>query len=140
MGGLVFDECGKNINIEKGANFGTGKGIIIGDESGIGLNCSVRGPLKMGKFIMMGPNVNIITSIHITSSTDIPMCHQGFEECKKVEIGDDVWIGINVIILPGVNIGNGVIIGAGSIVTKDIPVKIYPYWRRRGKYLILGKM
>ena len=116
-----FDKYGKNINIEKGADFGNGKGIQIGSNSGIGVNCSVRGPLEMGDNIMMGPNVCILTSRHNTSRTDTPMCLQGHLPKSKVTIGDDVWIGTNVIIMPGVKIGTGVIIGAGAVVTKDIP-------------------
>jgi maltose O-acetyltransferase len=117
----AFDYCGKNVNIERKADFGKGTGIRIGDSSGLGVNCSVRGPLDMGANIMMGPDVTILTSIHNTVSTDIPMNQQGFLPNQKVTIGDDVWIGTRVIILPGVNIGKGSIIGAGAVVTKDVP-------------------
>lgn len=117
----LFDRCGENVNIERNADFGSGKGIVIGDNSGLGVNCSVRGPLEIGANVMMGPDVIIMTSIHSTSLTDIPMNQQGFLANKKVIIGDDVWIGARVIVLPGVTIGKGVIIGAGAVVTKDIP-------------------
>lgn len=120
MGKVLFDYCGSNVNIEKGADFGTGKGISLGDYSGIGVNCKVRGPLTIGKNVMMGPNVNILTHSHNFDRTDIPMCKQG-GNFKSVTIGNDVWIGMNTLILPGVHIGNGVIIGAGAVVTKDIP-------------------
>ena len=116
-----FDRHGKTINIEKGAEFGRGTGISIGDNSGIGVNCVVRGPLVMGSDIMMGPNVRIMTGKHNTERTDIPMRLQGFLPNKQVTIGDDVWIGDGVIILPGLNIGKGAIIGAGAVVTKDVP-------------------
>ena len=116
-----FDKHGRNINIEKGANFGRGNGIEIGDNSGIGVNCEVRGPLEIGKDVMMGPEVRIMTSSHNTSQTDIPMCQQGHLPKRKVTICDDVWIGTRVIILPGVTIGKGAIIGAGAVVTKDVP-------------------
>ena len=117
----LFDHCGENVNIERNADFGTGRGIIIGDNSGLGVNCSVRGPLEIGANVMMGPDVIIMTSIHSTSLIDIPMNQQGFLANKKVIIGDDVWIGARVIVLPGVTVGKGVIIGAGAVVTKDIP-------------------
>ena len=116
-----FDKHGRNINIEKGANFGKGNGIEIGDNSGIGVNCHVRGPLEIGKDVMMGPDCMVMTSSHNTSQTDIPMCQQGFHSKRKVTICDDVWIGARVIILPGVTIGKGAIIGAGAVVTKDVP-------------------
>lgn len=116
-----FDKHGKNINVEKKADFGKGDGIIIGDNSGLGVNCSVRGPLEIGSNVMMGPEVRIMTSKHSTSRTDIPMRKQGHLPKQKVVIGDDVWIGARVIILPGLTIGTGSIIGAGAVVTKDVP-------------------
>lgn len=115
-----FDKCGKNVNIEKGASFGTGRGISIGNGSGIGVNCSIHGPLTIGDYVMMGPEVTILTSNHKFDRLDIPMQQQGMS-IKPVVIGNDVWIGMRSIILPGVNIGNHVVVGAGSIVTKDIP-------------------
>ena len=121
VGRHIFDSCGSNINIEKGADFGSGRGIIIGDNTGLGINCKVRGPLKIGNNVMMGPDVVIMTNSHNFDRTDIPMNAQGSDKKKKVLIGNDVWIGTRVIILPGVTIGNGVIIGAGAVVTKDIP-------------------
>ncbi len=121
VGGGMFDRCGKDINIEKGADFGTGNGITLGDGSGLGINCLVRGPLEIGKDVMMGPDVIIYTSNHETSRWDIPMRGQGATPSEKVTIGDDVWIGARVIILPGVTIGRGVILAAGAVVTKDIP-------------------
>ncbi len=116
-----LDQAGKNINVEQNANFGNGNGIKIGDNSGIGVRCSIRGPLVIGNNVMMGPEVIIITSNHSFNRIDVPMNLQGSLPQKTVIIGNDVWIGTRVIILPGVKVGNGVIIGAGSIVTKDIP-------------------
>lgn len=116
-----FDYHGKNVNIEKGADFGKGVGISIGDNSGIGVRCVVRGPLDMGNNIMMGPDVIILTSSHNTERTDIPMNQQGSLPMQKVTICDDVWIGTRVVILPGVKIGKGAILGAGGVVTKDVP-------------------
>lgn len=120
-GRYIFDVCGKNVNIEKGANFGTGSGIKIGSNSGLGIRCKVRGPLEIGDNVMMGPDVIIFTSNHETSRTDIPMRGQGATKSEKVIISSDVWIGARVIILPGVTIGRGVIIAAGAVITKDVP-------------------
>lgn len=116
-----FEHAGKNINIEYGANFGLGNNISIGEFSGIGVNCSVRGPLIIGDNVMMGPEVIILTSVHGFDKIDVPMRKQLSYIKNKVIIGNDVWIGTRVIILPGVTIGNGVIIGAGAIVTKNVP-------------------
>lgn len=117
----IFGKAGKGINIEHGAFFGSGGGIEIGDFSGLGLNCRVSGPLTIGHNVMMGPDVMIYTQNHNFSDTSIPMIKQGNTEKKKVTIGNDVWIAARVIILPGVTVGDGAVIGAGAVVTKDVP-------------------
>lgn len=121
VGGALLDHVGRNVNIEKGADFGTGRGITLGTNSNLGINCKVRGPLEIGEDVMMGPNCIIITSSHNHSSVETHMIYQGDTAIQKVIIEDDCWIGFNVIILPGVTIGKGSIIGAGAVVTKDIP-------------------
>lgn len=110
---------GKNVNIEKGAMITSL--MSVGDNSGIGINAKMHGRVILGSNIMMGPECIIYTKNHAHSRIDIPMMEQGFEEEKPVYISDDVWIGGRVIILPGVHIGKGVIIGAGSVVTKSVP-------------------
>ncbi len=69
---------------------------------------------------MMAPEVLILGGNHRFDRVDIPMMFQGNVEYGPVEIGNDVWIGSRVIILPGLKIGEGSIIGAGSVVTKDV--------------------
>jgi maltose O-acetyltransferase len=81
----------------------------------------LRGTITIGADVMMGPDVVILTTNHIFENTDIPMDQQGIANELPVTIEDDVWIGTRVIILPGRHIGRGSIIGAGSVVTKDIP-------------------
>lgn len=111
--------CGKNVNIEQNAYFTPG--VTLGDNSGIGIDCEVYGPVTIGNDVMMGPEVVIYTSGHNFDRTDIPMMEQGFTNAESVTIGNDVWIGRRVMIMPGVTIGDGCIIGAGAVVTKDIP-------------------
>ena len=115
----IATSVGKNVNIEKGALFYSK--LTIGDNSGIGVNCVIHGECHIGKDVMMGPECIVFTRNHLFDDVTKPMNTQGFEEEKPVYIGDDVWIGSRVIILPGVKIGDHSIIGAGSIVTKDIP-------------------
>lgn len=117
----IFKCSGHNVNIEKGAYFGSGFQIEIGDDSGIGIDCRVVGPIKIGRDVMMGPEVVVLTRSHNFGRIDIPMRLQGSPTDEPVVIGDDVWIGTRAIILPGVTIGSGAIIGAGAIVTKDVP-------------------
>ena len=110
---------GKHANVQKGAMFNAG--VSLGDYSDLGVRCQINGPVTIGDYVMMGPDCIIYTQNHKFDDLTIPMQQSGFSEVKPVTIGNDVWIGGRVIILPGVNIGNGVIVGAGAVVTKDIP-------------------
>lgn len=114
-----IDNCGRNVNIEKGACFNPE--LEIGDNSGVGVCCKLSGKIIIGKDVMMGPECCMRTYSHAYDRIDIPMNQQGFENEVVMTIGDDVWIGTRVIILPGVHIGNHCIIGAGAVVTKDVP-------------------
>lgn len=117
----IFAYCGNNVNVEQGAWFGKGDGIRIGHNSGIGINAEVPNNLIIGDNVMMGPNVKILVRDHLFNKTDIPMINQGFTDLQQCIILDDVWIGMNVIILPGKTIKTGTIIAAGTILTKDFP-------------------
>lgn len=117
----IFKAIGKKINIEKGSYFGFGNCLEIGTRSGLGVNCYACGPIKIGDYVNIGPDVIILTLLHKYDRVDITMQDQGYYDKKPVVIGNDVWIGTRAIIMPGVTIGNGVIIGAGAVVTKDVP-------------------
>jgi len=110
--------CGKNINIEHGAKVDSD--LTIGNNSGIGIDC-VTVNMRIGNDAMMGPECVFLPHNHRFDRLDIPMCQQGFIEAEPIVIGDDVWIGTRVIVLPGVKIGSHSIIGAGAVVTKDVP-------------------
>lgn len=112
-------KLGKNVNIEKNAYFTPQ--LSVGDNSGVGINCEIYGPVSIGKDVMMGPEVIIYTHNHEFSRTDIPMMEQGNSPVMPVKIGDDCWIGRRVMIMPGVTVGNGCVIAAGAVVTKDVP-------------------
>ncbi|MBQ7324160.1 MAG: CatB-related O-acetyltransferase [Clostridia bacterium] len=118
-GKLMLKSCGKQVNIEKGASFSAK--VSLGDYSGIGVNARIGGTCTIGTHVMMGTDVIVITRNHAFDRTDIPMMEQGFEEERPVTIGNDVWIGDRVIILGGVHVGDGAVLGAGAVVTKDVP-------------------
>lgn len=120
-GRKLFYKCGKNVNIEHGANFASGQFIEIGDNSGIGINCYIPKNTIIGSNVMMGPNVYILEHNHKFDRIDIPMNQQGFSENKKTIIEDDVWIGRDVIMTPGRTIRKGSIIAAGTVLCKDFP-------------------
>lgn len=100
--------CDYGYNIEVGKNFFANYNFIVLDV----------GKVKIGDNVMMGPNVGIYTAGHPLHPDSR---NSGYEYGIDVTIGDNVWIGGNVCIMPGVKIGNNVVIGAGSVVTKDIP-------------------
>lgn len=98
--------------------------IIIGDNVGFNynvmLNADCGGLIKLGDNISIGPYTVIRASNHNYTDINIPIQKQGHIP-GIVEINNNVWIGAHVVILPNVKIGHSSIIGAGSIVTKDIP-------------------
>jgi maltose O-acetyltransferase len=116
----LFASCGKGVNVEHGADFDSGLGVEIGDNSGIGVDSRVQ-IVKIGRNVMMGPEVMIMSTNHKFSDPETPMLLQGFEQPKKVIVEDDCWIGTRAIILPGRKIGKGAVVGAGAVVTKDVP-------------------
>lgn len=121
----IFKECGKHVsNINRNIYFGNGRGVCIGDYSSIGANCYLTNDIQIGKYVMMGPELYCIGHSHKTDDPDTPMCFQG--RVKKplnsnIVIGDDIWIGAKVIITKSRHIGNHSILGAGAVVTKDVP-------------------
>lgn len=115
----ILKSCGRNVNIERGAFFTPE--LSVGDNSGVGINCEIFGPVTIGDDVMMGPEVVVYTSGHRFDRLDVPMWKQGSTDPRPVKIGSDVWIGRRAIILPGVEIGDGAVIGAGAVVTKNVP-------------------
>lgn len=118
----MFDKCGRNVNVERGASFGDGSGISIGSNSGIGINALVNpaGGIVIGDDVMMGEDVVILSENHRFDDVSRPMRLQGYQTAPVV-IEDDVWIGLRVIILAGVRIGRSSVIAAGAVVANDIP-------------------
>lgn len=115
----IITSIGEGANIERGASFGDK--LTIGKMSGIGINADIGEDVKIGNYVMMGPNCCIMTVNHNYNRTDIPMLLQGHSDISPVIIEDDVWIGRNVLIMPGVRISMGSIIAAGAVVTKNVP-------------------
>ena len=120
----VFAECGENCYIELPlrANWG-GHHVHMGDLVYANSNLTLvdDGHIYIGNKVMFGPNVTVATANH---PIDAELRGRGLQYNKDVHIGDNVWIGAGVVIVPGVTIGDYAVIGAGSIVTKDIPANV----------------
>ena len=116
---LRMKSHGKNLNIEKGAYYT--QNCTLGDHSALGVHAYIGGTVVIGNDVMMGPECRIYTVNHRADRLDIPMRLQGATEEQPVIIGNDVWIGTRVTILPGVKIGDHSIIAAGAVVTGDVP-------------------
>lgn len=114
-----IQHCGKNVNIEHGAQISSS--LKIGDNSGVGIDCVCGGPLSIGNDVMMGPECVVFARNHEFADVEKPMREQGYKESPECVIGDDVWIGRRVMIMPGVHIGSHAILAAGAVVTKDVP-------------------
>ena len=74
--------------------------------------------ITFGDNVMAGPNVTFTTATHPTDPT---LRLKGVEYAAPITVGNNVWFGSNIVVLPGVNIGDGAVIGAGSVVTKNVP-------------------
>ena len=119
---VLAGRCGQGVLLHRPSSFVEVDGITIGDwvYIGPGARFSGSGGLTIGNNIAIGPDVTILTSNHRHDDAEwIPF---GPDVVKKeVRIKDHVWIGTRVVILPGVTLGEGAVVAAGSVVTKDVP-------------------
>lgn len=99
-----------------------GKGFYMGHDSAMGNDCFVgaAGGVKIGCYVAIGQNVRFHSENHEFHDKSKMICEQGVTN-QGIEVGDDVWIGAGAVILDGVKIGNGCVIGANTLVNKDIP-------------------
>lgn len=119
---VIFKKCGKNVTVERRVQFGSGRGITIGDNSGLGVNAVVPNNIQIGRDVMMGPDCYFLSVNHKFDRTDIPMWKQGYTLPQHPTIiEDNVWIGRQVTATPGRHISSGTVIGACCLLCKDFP-------------------
>jgi maltose O-acetyltransferase len=122
--GLIKNQY-TNLHISKNVTLSPLQSITFGHNIYISKNVNIttneKSKISIGNYVMIAHNVMIIGGNHNIERTDIPMMFQGEGKQGNIIIEDDVWIGAGAIILTGVTIGEGSVIGAGSIVTKSIP-------------------
>ncbi|HRK60930.1 MAG TPA: sugar O-acetyltransferase [Candidatus Omnitrophota bacterium] len=115
----LLGAVGKNVWLQPPFFCDYGKNITFGDSVFLNFNCVILDVAKVtvGSFVFMAPNVQIYTAGHPLDWQE----RRKVEFGKPITIGDDVWIGGSAIICPGVTIGSKSVIGAGAVVTKDVP-------------------
>lgn len=94
--------------------------VIIGDHTRIGLHNTIIGPVEIGSHVNLAQGITVTALNHNFNDTNKRIDEQGVST-NPVTIEDDVWIGANAVILPGVTIGNHSVVAAGAVVTKDVP-------------------
>lgn len=125
----LVGSLGKNVHFEPNVRFDYGFNTTIGDNcsfnfDSVFLDCA---PIKIGNNVLVGPNVSFLTPIHplVSEERNMRIYEDGsvhlFEYAKPITIGNNVWLCGGVTVNAGVTIGDDVVIGSGSVVTKDIP-------------------
>ena len=94
--------------------------VIIGNHTRIGLHNTIIGPVKIGNNVNLAQGITVTALNHNFSDSNKQIDEQGVST-NPVTIEDDVWIGANAVVLPGVKIGNHCVVAAGAVVTKDVP-------------------
>ncbi len=129
----LFGFCGQHVRVNQPLFVDYGCNITIGDDSFVNMNCTLldTNQIIIGKRVLIGPDVKIYTALHPKQGRMRYQEHGGEKRivtiARPVRIGDDVWIGGGTIVLPGVCIGSNTVVGAGSVVTKDIPEKVVAF-------------
>lgn len=116
----LLGQIGQNTIIEPPFYCVYGNNIYLGDHVYLNILCTILdcGEVRIGSHVMLGPSVQIYTAAHHLQAE---LRIQGLEVAKPVVIEDNVWIGGAAILLPGVRIGRNAVVGAGAVVSRDVP-------------------
>jgi acetyltransferase-like isoleucine patch superfamily enzyme len=119
----IYSRCLYDVSVTSDIKFGSGisRDIKMGQYGYIGKGASICEKVVIGNYTMLATDVTICGADHLFDKPGTPIIFSGRPELGKTKIGNDVWIGHRCIIMAGVTIGDGAIIGAGSIVTKNVP-------------------
>lgn len=129
----IFGGCGERIWCEPPIRFDYGVNTTVGEDFFSNFNLTILdvAPVKIGKQCFIGPNVSIVTPVHPLLACDRNMRPDGkggtfdYEYARPITIEDNVWLASNVTVCGGVTIGHDSVIGAGSVVTKNIPAGVF---------------
>jgi maltose O-acetyltransferase len=116
----LLKQIGQDSIIEPPFYCAYGQNIYIGDHVYLNVLCTILdcNKVEIGHYVMIGPNVQIYTAAHMLQAESRI---QGWEVAKSVVIEDNVWIGGGAILLPGVRVSRNAVVGAGAVVTRDVP-------------------
>ena len=116
----LFGHIGQNSFIEPPFYCSYGQNIFLGDFVFLNVSCTILdcNTVRIGNHVMIGPAVQIYTAAHALQAE---ARNQGWEVARPIAIEDNVWIGGGAILLPGVRVGLNAVVGAGAIVTRDVP-------------------
>ncbi len=112
-----LSRCGIKPRVKSGAEISPN--ATMGDYSELGTRCIIQANVHIGDNVIMGPDVKVYSRNHKFDRLDIPISQQGKNYYKTI-IGNDVWLGANIIVTAGCKIGDHAIVAAGSVVTKDV--------------------
>lgn len=115
----ICAETAEHISVDRNATFSCK--VHMGEYARIGRDCELHGEVHLGNHVLMAPECVFYTVNHEHRNPDIPMDSQGDSEMEPTFVGNDVWLGRRVMVMPGVHIGDGCIVAAGAVVTKDLP-------------------
>ena len=109
--------------VQVNASGGMGERIVFGNDVHVNSNAMISadlgGVIEIGNDVLVGPNVVMRASNHEFADPDTPIRLQGHRP-GRIVVGDDVWIGANAVLLPGVTVGRGAVVAAGAVVTRDV--------------------
>jgi maltose O-acetyltransferase len=119
----LLGEVGDDVEIRPPLYVDYGSYLTIGPRTFINYNFTALdvAPITIGADVLIGPGVQLLTPTH---PLDPELRRDKWEAAKPISIGDNVWLGGGVIVLPGVSIGENTVVGSGSVVTKDLPANV----------------
>lgn len=122
-GGTSFLRLGDDVHLARFCTLRAGeRGISVHRGASINIRCFLdgNGGVEIGADTLLSPGVQVISGNHVFDDPNVRIRFQG-TTYGKVSIGEDCWLGTNVVVVPGVTVGRGSVVGAGAVVTKDIP-------------------
>lgn len=111
---------GEGANVLPGTVFSKRADVRIGRDTFVGQQCWLSGDIEIGRWVMFAGRVACVGDDHPIDVVGVPMIKAGRPKLRKLTVGDDAWVGYGAVLMMGINIGEGAVVGAYSVVTKDV--------------------